>query len=205
MNWIRISVAIADDPRVHELAAALDLDIAHAVGLLVCLLRKFPEHAPKGEVGGVRDSLLELWALWQGKRGRFAAPFRTLFLSEAGVWIAWEKHNGKALAKLDRDRERIRLSRELRVDGVLSVAGVSRDSSATVAGTDGRTDELPSGARARRNGHGDRPTYAPGHVNLPKGKPWCAHCGDGVPAHLEGGKRGDRLHGVDCPLREVLA
>lgn len=201
MNWIRVSVEIGDDPRVHALADAAGVPVATAVGCLVLILRKMPAHAPSGDLSGVTDGLLESWAMWPGRAGRFAPAFRAGMLDESGVWASWEKHNGRALKKLERDRERIRLSRESRADSALSVAGLSRDGRPPVAGTDGRTDEVPTaGAHARRNGNGHHapqgPVYAPGHANVPTPAP----CLDGCELRpVEGQKRPLLRHVVGCP------
>ncbi len=51
-----------------------------------------------------------------------------------------------------------------------------------------------TGGRLRVNGS----TYAPGHVNLAV-PPFCASCGDGVLATVNGQKRPVRVHAHDCP------
>lgn len=198
MNWIRISVGISEDPRTHQLAESLGVRVAEAGGLMVFVLTKFPAHAPTGDLAKVPDSLLELWAVWEGKRGVFAKAFRETFLDATGRWASWDKHNGKALQKLDRDRERIAALRDRRGDGAATVAGAvaggvarpSRDNPATVEGTDGRTDgRTPSaGARGRGNGHGagtrrsGAGDLVPIRPHLPAvlvAPPFCAECGDG--------------------------
>ena len=58
----------------------------------------------------------------------------------------------------------------------------------------------PAASRGARTGE-TRASFAPGHVNDPQPQPWCADCGEGVPAHFEGGKRGQRLHAIGCSQR----
>lgn len=196
MNWIRVSVGISEDPRTHQLAEALGVRVAEAGGLMVFALTKFPAHAPTGNLAKVPDSLLELWAVWEGKRGAFAKAFRETFLDAEGCWASWEKHNGNALQKLARDRERIAAMRGNSSDSRATVAGSvagsvarpSRDSRAVVAGTDGRTDEQ-LGAHARGNGASHSASHRTGagqlvpiRPHLPAvlvAAPWCAECGEG--------------------------
>lgn len=182
MNWIRVAVAIADDPDIHELADALGVRVSEAVGLVVSTLVKFPEHAPDGNLTQLRDSLVERWAGWEGEKGRYAAELRRIFLTE-GVWTSWDKHNGKALQKLDRDRERLRQKRE----DMANVAGLSRDSRAVVAGTDGRTDELPKGGWRKRH-----LTNEPPAANAP----WCVECQGVVVQQANGMPR--KVHAPEC-------
>ena len=79
MNWIRIAVGIGDDPDIHRLADALECRVAEAVGLVVCTLAMFPEHAPDGNLAQIPPSLVERWAGWDGQRGRFDAALRDHF------------------------------------------------------------------------------------------------------------------------------
>lgn len=108
MNWIRIAVGIGDDPRIHAIADMLGVRIPEAVGLVVMLLAKFPEHAPDGSLAEVPDASVERWGGWAGDRGAFAKAVRFTFLDEAGVWLAWEKHNGAALREAIAARQRMR-------------------------------------------------------------------------------------------------
>lgn len=192
MNWIRIAVGIADDPDVHTLAERLGCRVAEAVGLLVSLLTRFPEHAPGGDLTQIPASLVERWAGWEGQRGAFDVAFRDTFLTD-GVWVAWDKHNGKALAKLIRDRERIREQRETRGDNLATLALQSRDGRGGVAGTDGRTDELLRGRSRAKSGTA---TYAPGHANLPDRPPCPPGC---ALQTVEGQRRPVLVHIEGCP------
>lgn len=185
MNWIRIAVAIGDDPDIHELADALNVRVAEAVGLVVGTLVRFPEHAPDGNLAHLRDSLIERWAGWEGERGRFATELRRIFLSDDQRWESWDKHNGKALAKLERDRERLRQKR----DDSASVAHLSRNAREVVAGTDGRTDELQEGARKRVQRQLPEPFRT---------DPFCAECGGGMGKLKESDKRLTIIHRDGC-------
>lgn len=200
MNWIRISIGIGDDPRVHVLADELGVTVPECVGLLVLLLTKLPEHAQSGDLSTVPDSLLERWAWWAGQRGNFAPFFRRTFLSSEGVWTAWDKHNGLALSKAERDRERLRLHREEEATRRATVARQSGDGRQPVAGTDGRTYEVQTTGRSRArtatsNGLQPIRPHLPAVAVAP---PWCAGCGDGILTTPDGQKRPVRTHAPTC-------
>lgn len=108
MNWIRVAVGIGDDPRIHAIADMLAVRIPEAVGLVVMLLCKFPEHAPDGALTEIPDASVERWSGWMGERGAFAKAIRFTFLDDAGVWVAWEKYNGAALREATAARQRMR-------------------------------------------------------------------------------------------------
>ena len=203
MGWIRIAVGMDDDLKVHILADRLGCPVASVVGHLVLLLSRFPDHAPEGNLARIPASMVERWAAWEGERGRFDAAFRETFLVD-GIWAAWEKHNGKALAKLERDRERQRLEREARADNLAKLAGVSRDGRAFVAGTNERTYERTTNGGGRKrplNGNGTD-HYAPGHNPAePLAPPFCEECGDGVAVQPEGSKRFVQVHASTCSHR----
>lgn len=201
MNWIRVSVMLGDDPRVHTLAAALGVRAAEAAGLLVLLLTKFPEHAPDGNLAHVPASLTERWAGWEGERGAFDAAFRSHFLTD-GVWSAWEKHNGAALRDAEASRLRAAEYRRNRLNS--SPDGTANGSqNGTVdrspLRTDGRTN-ITTGRSRAKNGNGHDPPPRP-PVPLSDGlgfaPPFCAVCG-GEPNENEKGRIVGLRHKEGC-------
>jgi hypothetical protein len=55
-----------------------------------------------------------MWAMWAGKRGKFAAAFRTHLCTEQEVVRGWEKHNGAAIREADAAKDRMKKMREER-------------------------------------------------------------------------------------------
>lgn len=199
MNWIRVAVAIGDDPDVHLLAAAVGVRVAEAVGLVVGLLTKFPEHAPDGSLAKVPDSLVERWAGWEGDRGAFAVEFRRLFLTEDGVWSAWDKHNGAAMRDAQASRERAAEYRRRQANSLLDSTANGTPNGAADGShlrTDGRTNKTTGRASAKTA------TYAPGHLNL-SSAPFCPECGDGELREVEGQRRPVRCHLPTCSHAEA--
>ena len=89
VNWIRIAVGIGDDPDIYLLAERLNVSPHEAIGLVVLLLVRFPEHAETGDLSNIPDALLERWAGWTGERGAFAQAVRAIFLKGAGLAELW--------------------------------------------------------------------------------------------------------------------
>ena len=193
MNWIRIAVAIGDDPDVHTLADRLGCRVAEAVGLVVCLLTRFPEHAPDGNLAQIPASLVERWAGWEGTRGEFDAAFRGIFLTD-GVWPAWERHNGTALREAESSRLRAAEYRRRQADDLLN-----RTANGTANGTtdrthlrtDGRTN-LTTGRSRARNGEPPAPYRT---------DPFCPECGQPMGKLHPDDTKLVQLHAPTCSRR----
>lgn len=187
MNWIRIAVAIGDDPDIHELAEALDVRVAEAVGLVVGTLVRFPEHAPDGNLAHLRDSLIERWAGWEGDRGRFATELRRIFLTD-GVWSSWEKHNGAAMRDAQKARERAaeyrRRNAESTPNGTPNGSG-----NGSLLRTNERTN-ITTGVRKRSYPQTPEPF---------KSDPFCTECGQGMGKANPDATRLTLLHKEGCP------
>jgi len=112
MNWIRIATGILQDPSIHAVADATGVSVPTTTGHVVGVLTYLPEHARGGDLSGVSDATLERWAMWTGKRGKFAAAFRTHLCTTQGVVRSWEKHNGAAIRDSDYDKERKKAKRD---------------------------------------------------------------------------------------------
>lgn len=85
MTWLRMDTDMRDHKVIGDLASALNVPLPHALGLYAGCLFGFGEHFPEAYPVRVADSLIEKWASWGGKRGRFADAFRRLCIeTEAG-------------------------------------------------------------------------------------------------------------------------
>ncbi len=114
MNWIRIATGIMRDPTLVALSEALGVNVPCTTGHVVGVLTSLPEGAKTGDLSAVSDRTLEQWAMWKGKRGKFAAAFRTHLCDTQGVVRSWEKHNGAAIRRAGESAERAKTWREER-------------------------------------------------------------------------------------------
>lgn len=146
MNWIRIATGIMQDPSIHAVADATGVSVPTTTGHVVGVLTYLPEHARGGDLSGVSDTTLERWAMWTGKRGRFAAAFRAHLCTAQGLVRSWEKHNGAAIRDSDYDRERKKVKRE--ADKAARRAADVRKVSA------GQNPDSPPDVHRRRDGTG---------------------------------------------------
>jgi len=114
MNWIRIATGIMRDPTLVHLSEALGVSVPTTTGHVVGVLTALPEGSKTGDLSQVSDSTLEMWAMWRGKRGSFAAAFRAHLCDSQGVVRSWEKHNGAAMRESEASAERAKVWREKR-------------------------------------------------------------------------------------------
>lgn len=132
MDWVAVSVDVNDDPKVAAFAKALGVELDSAVARLVGLWGKMARHENvDGNLADVTDEVLERWAGWRGKTGRFAEEFRRRF-TQGDVVNGWPEWNGKHIARAVAERERWLL----RKNGGVS-AGDSSGDSAGDSGPDG--------------------------------------------------------------------
>jgi hypothetical protein len=110
MNWIKVAVDMKSDDAMGVIVDECDVSRYSAVGLCVNVLGVMALKAQDGNLSDVRDSTIEEWAGWDGKRGRFAAAFRAAMCRD-GTVRSWEKYNGAAIRKAEADIERIRAKR----------------------------------------------------------------------------------------------
>jgi hypothetical protein len=164
--WIRVDASAPNDPKMGELADYLRTARAHAFGLVSGVWCAMAEHAVDGDLTGVSDRTLEEWAGWTGKRGRFAAAFREIFLHKVvevdgkmGVLPGWNERQGALLSRMERDRQRHKnkeVRPELPPDSPRKFHGNSAeipqsllgDSTSTVRNVTVRTTKASSGAVA---------------------------------------------------------
>lgn len=114
-RWVAIDTDIGDNPKVARLSEALYgtktsadlLTIAH----ITLVFGRMKASVPSGDLSQVPDAMLERWARWRGKAGRFAAAFRQLF-TDQGVLHGWDQWNGRLIRQQEAERERWHRRRE---------------------------------------------------------------------------------------------
>jgi hypothetical protein len=108
MDWVAVSVDLTDDPKVAGFAKALGIELDSAVARLLALWGRMARHENvDGNLAEVPDDVLERWAGWRGKAGRFAEEFRRRFTRD-DVVIGWVEWNGRHIARAVAERERWR-------------------------------------------------------------------------------------------------
>ncbi len=109
--WIRVHANLLSKPIVTRAAESLGVSRHEALGLLVAFWGGVSQHATNGAVFGLSDMLLESWAGWHRRRGRFAEFIRTAHLDAEGRVNEWDDYAGKLEQRRAKERERLRNKR----------------------------------------------------------------------------------------------
>jgi hypothetical protein len=105
LPWIRLSNDLPDHPKSDALATLLNEPRAwtHVVELWLWASRVRPD----GALAGVGDAVIARRAGWTGDAAAFVAALRDAgFLDADGMLHGWDKHQGKYLERLEKDRAR---------------------------------------------------------------------------------------------------
>lgn len=90
-------------PFIAVAAEALGVSHLEAIGLFVQLWGRVAHHARRGDVSSVPDSLIEQWAGWTRKRGKFAAFVRAQGVDSDGRIREWESYAGHLEDRRERE------------------------------------------------------------------------------------------------------
>lgn len=112
MTWIRFDCDCPDDPLWEELAALAGCDRATAFLTYWTMVSRIAKAHPSGQLELVSDALIESWAGWRGKTGRWASAVRQRCqeppeADHAGLLRGWWR-NLSALAKQVKDAKKRR-------------------------------------------------------------------------------------------------
>jgi hypothetical protein len=105
LDYVGIAPGIAKDLKIVAIAKALGKDRRYVAGCFPEFFGNVAEHAPNGCLADVDDETLDAWA---GSVRGFGALVREQLCDASGTLAAWYHYNGKALARLQQDRDRKR-------------------------------------------------------------------------------------------------
>ena len=103
--WIRVHADLGSKPVTQRAADALGVKRAAAAGHLVFFWGNVSRHATNGAIAHYPDALLELWACWEGTRGRFAKFIRDNHLDDDGRVREWDEYAGALEQRKQKNRE----------------------------------------------------------------------------------------------------
>ena len=103
--WIRVHADLGSKPVTQRAADALGVKRAAAAGHLVFFWGNVSRHATNGVIAHYPDALLELWACWEGTRGRFAKFIRDNHLDDDGRVREWDEYAGALEQRKQKNRE----------------------------------------------------------------------------------------------------
>jgi hypothetical protein len=147
--WLRWDVETPNSDVASELAEALNIHVAQALGHYFACCSGFGAHRPDGNVHAVTDTTLEQWALWTGRKGRFAVAFRSRCMGENGIVRGWWRQDA-LLRKQAIDRAKPPFHRRGSPGGKSGVP--PGESGGNPRGKIGGSPEIPPGDGTERNG-----------------------------------------------------
>lgn len=144
LNYVAMAPGIAADPKILTMASRLKKDRYWVAGHFPAFLGQVAEHAPTGNLAGIPEELLDIWA--GGVAGWGAAILDLLCVD--GQIVAWSRYNGRALDRLQKERTRKAEYREARRGRSADCPGDSprtgRTLSADNTGTGTGTGTIPT-------------------------------------------------------------
>lgn len=151
MAWIQVHQTLKDHRKVYSVADALDVDPAHALGLLVSFWLWALDNAPSGSLDGISNRMIARAAQWNGNADEFAEALKTADLldetADGGLELHdWQEYTGSLIEK--RESEKIR-SRNRRAAAKEKAAGATETTAGQTTGrpqddrqkTDGRVEK----------------------------------------------------------------
>lgn len=105
--WIRVETNVAEHPKVIAFADTLGISLEEALGYIVRVWGQVAEHRPSGDLKGLSDAAVEIWARWRGEPGCFGEAFRSQFMT-GSILHGWQERQGKLIERLSSDRRRKR-------------------------------------------------------------------------------------------------
>ena len=107
MTWIRVATNLCESDRVLAVAGGCGISAEACVGFLVRWWGRIAEHRPDGDLTGMTDDALEVWAGWNGMPSVFATQLRKVYMDK-GIVVDWMDEQGKLAARAAADRRRKR-------------------------------------------------------------------------------------------------
>ena len=77
MAWIQVHQTLKDHRKVYAAADALDVDPAHALGLIVSFWLWALDNAPSGSLDGISNRMIARAAQWTGNADEFVEALKT--------------------------------------------------------------------------------------------------------------------------------
>ena len=147
MAWIQVHQTLKDHRKVYAAADALDVDPAHALGLIVSFWLWALDNAPSGSLDGISNRMIARAAQWTGDADEFVEALKSADLldetADGGLELHdWQEYTGSLIEK--RESEKIR-SRNRRAAAKEKAAGATKT-------TAGQTADTPQTSQQKTDG-----------------------------------------------------
>ena len=112
MAWIQVHQTLKDHRKVYAVADELDIEPAHALGLIVSFWLWAIDNAPSGSLEGISNRMIARAAEWSGNADEFVDALKTAnFLDETGTGLElhdWKEYTGSLIDKRETEKQRSR-------------------------------------------------------------------------------------------------
>lgn len=147
MAWIQVHQTLKDHRKIYAAADALDVEPAHALGLIVSFWLWALDNAPSGSLDGISNRMIARAAQWTGSADEFVEALKNADLldetADGGLELHdWQEYTGSLIEK--RESEKIR-SRNRRAAAKEKAAGVAET-------TSGQTTDAPQTNQQKTDG-----------------------------------------------------
>ncbi|MCL2300249.1 MAG: hypothetical protein FWC27_08920 [Firmicutes bacterium] len=112
MAWIKAQQALRDHRKILAVAGKLEIEPAHAVGLLILLWLWAVDNAPNSDLTGIPPRSIARAAQWDGNPDDFLKALQAAQLLDGSAIHDWDDHVGTLIEKREADAERKRKERE---------------------------------------------------------------------------------------------
>lgn len=147
MAWIQVHQTLKDHRKIYAAADALDVEPAHALGLIVSFWLWALDNAPSGSLDGISNRMIARAAQWTGSANEFVEALKNADLldetADGGLELHdWQEYTGSLIEK--RESEKIR-SRNRRAAAKEKATGAAET-------TSGQTADTPQTSQQKTDG-----------------------------------------------------
>lgn len=150
MAWIQVHQTLKDHRKIYAAADALDVEPAHALGLIVSFWLWALDNAPSGSLDGISNRMIARAAQWTGSADEFVEALKNADLldetADGGLELHdWQEYTGSLIEKREsekiRSRNRRAAAKEKAAGATETTAGQNADTPQTSQQkTDGRVE-----------------------------------------------------------------
>lgn len=147
MAWIQVHQTLKDHRKVYAAADALDVDPAHALGLIVSFWLWALDNAPSGSMDGISNRMIARAAQWTGNADEFVEALKSAELldetMDGGLELHdWQEYTGALIGKREAEKQRSRKRRAAAKEQPADATALPPSRNQTTAGQ--TTDETQS-------------------------------------------------------------
>ena len=168
MAWIQVHQTLKDHRKVYAAADALDVDPAHALGLIVSFWLWALDNAPSGSLDGISNRMIARAAQWTGDADEFVEALKTAeFVDETqdgGLELHdWQEYTGSLIEKREAEKQRSRKRRAAAKEQPADAAALPPSWAQTTAG---QTEDKPQSDHQKTAGRVEKSRVEKSRVEI---------------------------------------